>query len=682
MDDTTGRDWGRLSDDVSALKNRLEELTAAKLACEHRFTNLINSIPDVVYTLDDEGRFTFINQSANKFGYEPDELIGRNVLELVNDREKRIVELALRERKRGRARKRSFELNILTKNRGEVPFEVTFQQFDEPAHCRDSGTSETAGIIGVARDITTRKEYDQRLSDYRKELEVEVDTFKSLVTQLNKIGIALSSEHNLGDLLEMIVSEMRSFARADGGSLYIKEGDELSFEVAQNETFLKRYGKVSFKSFKIPISHESIAGYVASTGEILNIPCIDDVGDDVPFSLTTMRDFDKKMDYRSVSMLAAPMRNHKDEIIGVIQLINAMDSKGNPVPFDTDLQDLIISLSSQAAVAICNSRFIQDIRNLFESIVTYSAQAIDARSPHTAGHSHRVARLALLQADSVNRQADGPFADVFFDDELMNEVRIAALLHDIGKIGVRERVLDKVNKLTDSELEAVRNRFHYIIRDIELKSLERRLADPRLSEEELQRIEEETEAHIASVEADLDLVQRINKPKFYSDEDGEHLERIAGKTYTDIDGAEQPYLTGEEYDNLLVRKGNLTANERREIESHVRHTLNILEKIPFTDELINVPAIAATHHEMLNGTGYPNGLTADDIPIQARMLAIADIYDALTAKDRPYKPPLPLNITLKILNEEADNGRLDPDLVKLFVSDETYLKLDDEEEEE
>jgi len=681
MPDGSAKSWDELTSDVQTLKQRMEELTAAKLECEFKFTNLINSIPDVIYTLDVDGRITYINSSAKKFGYEPEELIGKSVLDLIHEKDRRIVESALREKKRGEHAKRSFELRMLTKNRGEVPFEVTFQSFEDDAGAEDSRKTVSTGIIGVARDITIRKEYDERLNEYRRELEREIDSFKELVTQLNKIGIALSSEHNLADLLEMIVREMRSLTRSDGGSLYIKEGDVLSFEVAQNDTFLKRYGKVPFKSFKIPISHASIAGYVASTGEILNIPCLDEVGDEVPFSLTTMREFDKKMDYKSVSMLAAPMRNHKDEIIGVIQLINSLDGEGNPIPFDEDLQELVISLSSQAAVAICNSRFIQDIKNLFESIVTYSAQAIDARSPHTAGHSHRVARLAMLQAESVNETTDGPLSDVFFDDEHMNEIRISALLHDIGKIGVRERVLDKVNKLSDPEIEAVANRFYYIMRDIQKKAAERKLENGGLTDEELYMIDEETEAQVRQLESELELIRKINLPKYYSDEEGERLEKIAKKTYTDINGQEKTYLTEHEYENLLVRKGNLTREERKEIESHVRHTLNILEKIPFTDELINVTDIAATHHEMLNGTGYPNGLTAEDIPIQARMLAIADIYDALTAKDRPYKPPLPLNITLKILREEAENGRLDRDLVDLFVSRETYKRMQEEGEE-
>ena len=499
--------------------------------------------------------------------------------------------------------------------------------------------------------------------------------FKSLCGNLNKIGIALSSEHNLRRLLDMIVRELRSFTNSDGGTLYIKMGDELSFEVAQNDTLTRRSGEQPFKPFRLPIDHKSIAGYVASSGEILNISDLDKVGDEYPFSLVSMRKFDSSMNYKSVSMLAVPMQNHKDEIIGVVQLINSLDLKGNPVPFNKDLEEIVISLASQAAVAICNSLLIQDIKNLFESIVTYSAQAIDARSPHTAGHSERVSKLVLLQAECINRQKEGPLADINFSEEELNELRIASLLHDIGKIGVKERVLDKANKLSDEKVEAIINRFAFIKRDIENRTNLRKLASSDLSKEEIKAIDDETRKSIEEINSDLELVLKLNLPKYFSDEEGEHLNKIAEKKYINADGDESPFPDSEELENLMVRKGNLTGKERGEIESHVHHTLNILDKIPFTEELEMVPTIASAHHEMLNGTGYPNKLEGDEINMQSRIVAVADIYDALTAKDRPYKPPLPLNITIKILSEEADNGRLDKDLVDLFISEEIYKEL-------
>lgn len=499
--------------------------------------------------------------------------------------------------------------------------------------------------------------------------------FRSLVARLNLIGAALSSEHNLGRLLEMIVSELRAFSRSDGGSLYIKRGDRLSFEVTQNDTLLKRLGYLPFKSFTIPINHQSLAGYVAATGRLLNIPDIEKLDEDVPFSLATMREFDHANNLKTVSMLAVPMRNYKDEIIGVVQLFNSLDDAGNPVPYDSSLEELVASIASQAAVAISNSVLIRDIRNLFESLAAYSAQAIDARSPHTAGHSMRVNRMVVKQAEAINRVQEGPFAAVHFSEDEMNELHMASWLHDIGKIGVREYVLDKVNKLSDDNIAAIVTRFDYIKLAYRNHAIERKLfmtTGGTYSPEEMEEIDQQTELDIAKLDDDLSFILRMNKPAYCSDDDLNRLRSIAERTYRNPDGTECPFLESCELEHLLVRKGNLTAGERREIESHVRHSLAILEKIPFTEELKNIPRYAAAHHEMLDGTGYPQGLGGNEIPIQSRIIAVADIYDALTARDRPYKPPLPVESALRILREEAKAGKLDSDLVELFISEGIY----------
>lgn len=669
-------------EEFSNFKSEIERLNKSLLFCEQKFKKLIDNIPDIFYTLDYDGNITYISDAIKQYGYSPEKLIGTKIIELVHPDDRKKGKYRINERRSSTRKTKCYEIRLLTKGSSEVPFEMRTKRIEyEPVfQVTSEGIYDTLhkenkqflGTLGIARDITGRKRADEKVKKYRKELEDEVESFKILVNDLNKIGIALSLEHNTYRLLDMIVRELRSFTNSDGGSLYLKEGDELSFEVAQNDTLSRRSGAKPFKPFKLPINHKSIAGYVASTGKILNISDLDKVGDKLPFSLVNMRKFDSQMNYKSVSMLAVPMRNHKEEIIGVIQLINSLDSKGIPVPFDENIENLVISLSSQAAIAICNSRFILDIKNLFESIVTYSAQAIDARSPHTAGHSERVAKLTVLQAESINRQKKGPFADINFSEEGINEIRIAALLHDIGKIGVRERVLDKVNKLSNDKIESITNRFSFIKRDFDNRVNIRKLTSPELPKEEIEAIEAETRKLKVEIDSDLVLINKLNLPKYYSDEEEERLKEIAEKEYININSDKKNYIEQFELENLIVRKGNLTQEERKEIESHVYHTVKILNKIPFTDELINVPVIAATHHEMLNGTGYPKKLTAKNIPLQARMLAVADIYDALTAKDRPYKPPLPLNIALKILREEAENGRLDSDLVELFISEETY----------
>jgi HD-GYP domain-containing protein (c-di-GMP phosphodiesterase class II) len=500
----------------------------------------------------------------------------------------------------------------------------------------------------------------------------------SLVKRLNQIGIALSAEHNLGRLLEMIVTELRSFTRSDGGSLYIIKGDSLSFEVAQNDTLSRRMGNVPFKSFTIPIDKRSIAGYVAVTGNPVNIPDIDQVDDSLPFGLDTMKDFDRKNNLKTVSVLGIPMRNHKEEIIGVVQLFNSLDEEGQPVPYASWMVELVTSLASQAAVAISNSMLIRDIKNLFESLVTYSAQAIDARSPHTAGHSKRVAALVMKQAETVNRCTDGKWAEISFDEGELDELRMASWLHDIGKIGVKENVLDKVNKLSDGKISAIIARFMYMKKEAENRGNLRKLEltpEERLPGGPADAIEDEVKREIQEIGADLELILRVNKPGFLSIGDYEWLKRLADKVYHDPEGNEHPYLEPFELEHLEVRKGNLTASERAEIQSHVRHSMNILEKIPFTRELQNIPSIASAHHEFLDGSGYPVGLKGEEIALQSRMITVADIYEALVAKDRPYKPPLPVETALRILREEAQAGKLDMSLVELFITEEIYKNV-------
>ncbi len=500
----------------------------------------------------------------------------------------------------------------------------------------------------------------------------------SLVRRLNRIGIALSSEHNLGKLLEMIVTELRTFTRSDGGSLYLKDGDRLSFEVAQNDTLSRRFGSVPFKSLTLPVNTRSIVGYVASSGISVNIPNLAEAGDDLLFSLDTLREFDRNVGLETVSVLAVPMRDHTGDIIGVIQLFNALGEDERPIPFSSAMEELVTSLASQAAVALANSRLIRNIRNLFEGLVTYSAQAIDARSPHTAGHSMRVSKLVMAQATAINRSNAGCWAAVAFSEAEMEELRMAAWLHDLGKIGVREYVLDKVNKLADDRIETIAARFRYLQKDAENRGNLRKLELARQGEMTPERstsIDHSVRRECEKLQSDLAFVFQVNKPGFLSDEDMDRLKRVAERTYIDPDGCERPLLEPFEREHLAVRKGNLTTGEREEIQRHVHHTINILKKIPFTEELKNIPRYAAAHHELLDGSGYPGGLQGKEIPLQSQIITIADIYEALTAQDRPYKPPLPTEDALQILQEEARAGKLDKELVDLFISEGVYHTL-------
>jgi HD-GYP domain-containing protein (c-di-GMP phosphodiesterase class II) len=507
---------------------------------------------------------------------------------------------------------------------------------------------------------------------------------ESQIARLNKIGIALSSEHDLNRLLNMIVLEARHFTRCDGGSLYIREGDKLNFIVAQTESLEKLNGKrLSFKSSYLPMTKESIAGYVAITGDILNIPDAYLIPPTVEYRLN--KDFDDLFGYRTKSLLVVPMRDHEDEIIGVLQLLNSFDGMNEVVPFRSEYEMLIASLASQAAVAIQNAQLIEEIKMLFRSVVRYSAKAIDARSPHTAGHSGRVAKYSVRLMEAINDEKNGRFKKVCFTDEELEEMLMAGWLHDIGKIGVPEAVLDKENKLSTDHLEAVVNRFEnirlYEIARTERKKVEFALAE-KLTEEKVKQIDKALAANISEIADDLAFVRRINVPGPFSDEDKQRLKAIAEKTFLDLEGEKHYYLTADEYENLSVARGNLTLAEYREIQSHVEKTLEILENIPFTKELQNIPRYAAVHHEMLDGSGYPRGLKGDEIPLCGRIMAVCDIYDALTASDRPYKKAMSIERSLAILQDEAQRGRLDSDLVDIFIEKKLYEKKSKSEDDE
>lgn len=504
------------------------------------------------------------------------------------------------------------------------------------------------------------------------------------ISKLNAIGIALSSEHDLNKLLELIVQEARNFTNADGGSLYIKEKNKLNFTVAQTASLEKRGGqRQPFKSFYLPLTKESIAGYVAVTGEILNIIDVYHIPPTVEYKCN--KEFDIKTGYRSKSMLVVPMRDHTDEIIGVLQLINSLDGRNEVIPFKSEYESLILSLASQAAVAIRNAKLIEEIKNLFRSLVRYSARAIDARSPHTAGHSGRVAKYSVRIAQAINEETDGRLGRINFTAQEIEELRMAAWLHDMGKIGVKESILEKITKLTEDQIEVISERFDSIKYSIKNRYLAEKVQlinqgknDPLT----LNELDKELTKELKTIDDFLKFIRRINIPGYLSEDDQALLRNIAEQTFINSHGEECYYLTQKEYENLSIIQGNLTESEYKEIQSHVDQTLSILKKIPFTKDLQGIPKYAAAHHEYLNGTGYPKGLVDHEIPMQSRIMCIADIYDALSSPDRPYKKALSLERTLDILRQEVKAGKLDGDIVELFIRKKLYHRpsLDDDDE--
>ena len=508
------------------------------------------------------------------------------------------------------------------------------------------------------------------------------------IGELTRIGVALGTERDIKTLLDLILTQSRRITQSDAGSLYLVELSEegnkrLRFRLAQ--TYSKP--EAPFVEFTIPVDRTSLAGYCAVTGDPLVIDDAYFLPPDVEYTIN--RSFDERYGYRSKSMLVIPMKDHKDEIIGVLQLINrkrnfeavlstADDVQEQVVPYSKRTVELVTALAGQAAVAIENSRLHEDIEKLFEGFVLAAVHAIEQRDPTTYGHSGRVAGMTVTLADLVDR-ADGPYRGIRFSREQVKEIRYAALLHDFGKVGVREQVLIKAKKLYPSDLGLVRHRHAFIRRTVEREFWRRRA-------EFLEQngktgydgfVKELEDAHLRELqELDrfLDIVLQANEPSILPDGSFEELKSWSKRTYMGLDGTMEPFLSPDEIRYLTIRKGSLDDAERHEIESHVTHTYQFLQRIPWTRELQQIPLIAYGHHEKLDGRGYPRRITGEAIPIQTRMMTISDIYDALTAQDRPYKRAVSNDRALDIMSTEVQDGQLDRDLFKLFIEGKVFQR--------
>jgi len=526
----------------------------------------------------------------------------------------------------------------------------------------------------------------------RRALAAEEQRHREL-TELTSVGVALSTERDLTALLQIILGQARRLTGSDAGSVYLverraaRDADEpatLRFKLSQNDTL----PSLPFSEFTVPVDHTSLAGYAASTGEPLVIGDVYRLPSDVTYRQN--RSFDEKFGYHTRSMLVIPMTSHRDERVGVLQLINRKRDPGarltsvnvvdrEVLSYDDRCVELVSALASQAAVAIENSRLYEDIERLFEGFVTAAVTAIESRDPTTSGHSSRVATLTVGLAEVVDRVGDGPYRDVRFTREQLRELRYAGLLHDFGKVGVREQVLVKQKKLYGHELEIIKHRFAQRMRDLDLAFEQERaallLGDRAQYERclpDLAAARDRGREHLREAFA---AIATANEPTVLAEGAFEHLRAAQAVTYVDFEGVERPLLEDNELAFLMIRRGNLDERERREIESHVTHTFRFLEQIPWTRELRDIPRIAFGHHEKLNGRGYPRGVAADDIPVQTRMMTISDIYDALTAADRPYKKAVPLERALDILHMEAKEGMLDQQLLDAFVQARVFERL-------
>ena len=558
---------------------------------------------------------------------------------------------------------------------GEMPSELLSGFVRPPVGPRQLLVAVRAGYREAAARMETARARSEAANRSRE------------IGELTRIGVALGTERDLKTLLELILTQARRITTSDAGSLYLVEtGDQgqkrLRFRITQT------YSKpdAPFVEFTIPVDRSSLAGYTAVTGEPLVIDDAYFLPPDVEYSIN--RSFDERHGYRTKSMLVLPMKDHKEEVIGVLQLINRKrhaeavlaapaDVEHQVVPYSRRTVELVTALAGQAAVAIENSRLYEEIERLFEGFVKAAVHAIEQRDPTTFGHSGRVANMTVGLASVVDRAEDGAYRSVTFTREQIKEIRYAGLLHDFGKVGVREQVLIKAKKLYPLHLDLIRQRHHFVKRTAEREFWRKRAEfleshDRKDYAPFLRALEEEHAREMVALDGFLDAVLSANEPTVLPAGRFEALLQVARRTYEDPTGRPHPYLTEEEMRYLTIPKGSLDETERLEIESHVTHTYRFLQQIPWTRELQDIPMIAYGHHEKLDGKGYPRRVTGEAIPIQTRMMTISDIYDALSAADRPYKAAVAPARALDIMAEEVRAGQLDQELFRLFVEGKVF----------
>ncbi|HQF78390.1 MAG TPA: HD domain-containing phosphohydrolase [Spirochaetota bacterium] len=541
------------------------------------------------------------------------------------------------------------------------------------------------------------KEYftcDSERRDLLNKNKIQTEKFNTLT----KIGISLSVERDIEILFDLILTKAREITNSDAGSIYLtieaevkdddgalKKDKMLKFVHSQNFSF-----PIQSPTFTIPLTKNSIVGYSALTGKVVNIKDAHKISGEADYSYNV--EAEKKMKVHNRSIIVVPMKNHRGDIIGVIQLFNKKKNfQANifdPDVFESEVQsyelsdeEIVGSLASQAAVSLENSMLYKEIKSIFEGFIRASVTAIESRDPTTSGHSERVAKLTIGLAKKVNEIESGVYKDVKFSSDDLKNIEYAGLLHDFGKISVREEVLVKAEKLYPRDMDKIKARLNYIKKLVINDNLLNKIRI--LKEGGIERynsleaeLDNEVKNKIDEIDYYLSIIVKANKPTVLEEDNSKIISGLVDKWYESSDGLEKVrYLEEEEMKSLTVKRGSLTESERKEIESHVIHSYNFLRNIPWTKDMSVIPEIAYKHHEKLDGKGYPQGVKSEDISIQARMMAIADIYDALTAADRPYKKAVSEERALDILNMEKDDGKIDAELLKIFIDSKVYKEF-------
>ncbi len=519
----------------------------------------------------------------------------------------------------------------------------------------------------------------------KKEQHTSMSELLGRIDRLNEIGIALSAESDTQKLLEIIMMGAQSLTHADGGSLYFLKENMLSFEIISNDSLNIRMGGttgnvITFPPIPLRIgdeeNHSNVVTYCVLSGKTINI---EDAYHEDGFDFSGTRSFDASTGYRTKSMLTFPLKDHEKQIIGVLQLINARDpDSGEVISFSAIEQQLAESLASQAAVALTQRRLISELQVLFESFIKMIASAIDDKSPYTGGHCRRIPVLTMQLAEAAHETSRGPLADFRIDHNDRYELETAAWLHDCGKVVIPEYVMDKSTKLETiyDRINILETRFELLLRDAEIARL-RALLEAESGDEAI--IQQQYQLKCGKLRDDLTFLQRINfGGEFLSEDDRLRLLELSKIKWQDLNGQTRPLITQDEMKNLSIQRGTLNDDEREVINNHIVATIKMLESLPFPHNLQNVPEYAGGHHEKMDGTGYPKGLMRDDMSVQARIMAIADIFEALTASDRPYKDGKKLSECLKIMSYMKRDQHIDPDIFDIFIKKKVYLDYAEE----
>ena len=506
------------------------------------------------------------------------------------------------------------------------------------------------------------------------------------VKRLQEIGLALSTEDDINVIFELIMAEAKNITNADGRTLYMisDDGKTMKFEIMATESMNFAQGGTTGIEIKIPPmqlfdeegnpNHSSIVTYSANTGKTVNIK---DAYKEKGFDFTGAKTFDKNTGYRTQSVLSVPLKNHENDIVGVMQLINAKDPQsGKTISFSDDMQQQNESLASQGAVALTNKRLVAELKSLFESFIQLIATAIDKKSPYTGGHCERVPEITMLLADAVEKTTEGKYADFTMTEDERYELYLAGWLHDCGKVATPPHVVDKGMKLetiTD-RIEVMDTRFEVLKRDAEIAKLKKQieLMTKGSVNGEIKTLEEDLTTRIEELSLDQTFIQKTNRGGEFMEEEDQKRVADIGNYKWNLEGEETNFFDEKDVRNLQIPKGTLLPEEREIINDHIVITIDMLNKLPYPKNLRKIPEFAGGHHEKLDGTGYPKGLKDEEMSVQAKMMAIADIYEALTAADRPYKDGKKLSQAMRIMGFMKKDYEIDQDLFEIFVKEGVY----------